>query len=93
VDVASWQRAGQRIFYLKRAFNNRLGLRRGNDRIPQRLLLPMANGSQGRRPRMDILLSEYYKVRDWDWQTGRPSRQRLLDLGLPEVAEDLWGSG
>jgi aldehyde:ferredoxin oxidoreductase len=90
-DVAAWQRAGARSFDLKRAFNNRLGLRRGNDRLPVRLLLPMANGSQGRRPRMDILLDEYYRLRDWDWETGRPSPARLRDLGLDDVAEDLWG--
>jgi aldehyde:ferredoxin oxidoreductase len=91
-DVESWQRAGERIFQLKRAFNNRLGVRRGNDRLPERLLLPMANGTEGRRPRMDILLEEYYQHRDWDWQTGRPSPQRLESLGLGDVVEELWGS-
>lgn len=90
-DVESWQRAGERIFHLKRAFNNRLGVRRGNDRLPERMLLPMANGTQGRRPRMDILLSEYYRQRDWDWETGRPSADKLEELGLGDVAGDLWG--
>jgi aldehyde:ferredoxin oxidoreductase len=89
-DVESWRRAGERIFALKRALNNRLGVRRGNDRLPERLLIPMSNGSQGRTPRMDRLLEEYYAVRDWDWETGRPSYQKLIDLGLPEVAEELW---
>ncbi len=91
-EVQWWQRAGERIFQLKRAFNNRLGVRRGNDRLPERLLLPMANGTQGRRPRMDILLKEYYRHRDWDWQTGRPSPKKLEALGLGDVAEELWGS-
>lgn len=91
-EVAWWQQAGERIFQLKRAFNNRMGVRRGNDRLPERLMLPMANGTQGRRPRMDILLEEYYRHRDWDWGTGRPSPQRLEELGLEDVAEGLWGS-
>ena len=90
-DLAHWLRAGERAFVLKRAFNNRLGIRRGHDRLPERLLRPMANGTQGRVPRMDILLSEFYRVRDWDWETGRPSRQSLLKLGLDDVAADLWG--
>jgi aldehyde:ferredoxin oxidoreductase len=89
-DVEWWQRAGERAFQLKRAFNNRLGVRRGNDRLPERLLLPMANGTEGNLPRMDILLDEYYQHRDWDWQTGRPSPKKLVELGLEEVAEELW---
>ena len=89
-DVAHWQRAGERAFVLKRAFNNRLGIRRGHDRLPERLMLPMANGSEGRRPRMDILLPEYYRHRDWDWDTGKPSRQKLDALGLHDVTADLW---
>jgi aldehyde:ferredoxin oxidoreductase len=90
-DIVWWQRTGERIFALKRALNNRLGVCRGNDRLPQTLLIPMSNGSRGRTPRMDMLLEEYYAERDWDWNTGRPSHERLVSLGLPDIAEDLWG--
>ena len=89
-DIVWWQRTGERIFALKRAFNNRLGVNRGNDRLPERMLIPMSNGSRGRTPRMDMLLEEYYAVRDWDWQTGKPSHDRLVSLGLPDVAAELW---
>ncbi|MFN2244385.1 MAG: aldehyde ferredoxin oxidoreductase family protein, partial [Anaerolineae bacterium] len=41
-DIAWWQQTGERIFDLKRAFNNRLGVKRGNDRLPERLLIPMS---------------------------------------------------
>ncbi|MGC9332978.1 MAG: aldehyde ferredoxin oxidoreductase family protein [Anaerolineae bacterium] len=91
-DIGWWQRAGERIFFLKRAFNNRLGLRRGNDRLPERMLIPMSNGSQRRTPNMARLLEDYYKERDWDWQTGKPSREKLVSLGLLQVAEDLGDS-
>ena len=30
-------------------------------------------------------------VREWDWDTGKPSRGKLVSLGLADVAEDLWG--
>ncbi len=90
-DIVWWQRTGERIFDLKRAFNNRLGVQRGNDRLPERLLIPMSNGSRGRTPRMEMLMEEYYAHRDWDWETGKPSREKLVSLGLLEVAEDLWG--
>jgi aldehyde:ferredoxin oxidoreductase len=89
-DIVWWQRTGERIFNLKRAFNNRLGVRRGNDRLPERMLIPMSNGSRGRTPRMEMLLEEYYTYRDWDWETGKPSREKLVSLGLPDIAEELW---
>jgi len=89
-DIVWWQRTGERIFNLKRAFNNRLGVCRGNDRLPQMLFIPMSNGSRGRTPQMETLLTEYYAEREWDWETGRPSRQKLISLGLPDIAEDLW---
>jgi aldehyde:ferredoxin oxidoreductase len=90
-DIVWWQRTGERAFDLKRALNNRLGVRRGNDRLPVQLLIPMSNGSRGRTPQMEILMAEYYAERDWDWETGKPSRERLISLGLPDIAEDLWG--
>jgi aldehyde:ferredoxin oxidoreductase len=89
-DIVWWQRTGERIFNLKRAFNNRLGIRRGNDRLPERLFIPMSNGSNGRTPRMEMLLDEYYACREWDWDTGKPTRDKLISLGLPEIAEELW---
>jgi aldehyde:ferredoxin oxidoreductase len=90
-DVEWWQRMGTRIFYLKRAVNNRLGVRRGNDRLPLNLSIPLSNGSQRRTPRMETMMREYYAEREWDWETGKPSRDKLVGLGLPYVAEDLWG--
>lgn len=89
-DLPSWQRAGERIFNLKRAINNRLGLNRGNDRLPQGLLIPKQDGTGGRTPRMERLLADYYAVRHWDWDTGKPGRDKLVSLGLADVAEDLW---
>jgi aldehyde:ferredoxin oxidoreductase len=89
-DIVWWQRTGERIFNLKRAINNRRGIQRGSDRLPERLLIPMANGSRGRTPRVEALIEEYYASRDWDWETGKPTRDKLVSLGLAEVAEALW---
>jgi aldehyde:ferredoxin oxidoreductase len=89
-DLAQWKRVGERSFNLKRAFNNRLGVRRGNDRIPERLFIPMSNGSHRRTPRMEKLLEEYYAYRDCDWETGKPLPDKLISLGLPDIAEELW---
>jgi aldehyde:ferredoxin oxidoreductase len=89
-DIVWWQRTGERIFALKRAFNNRLGVNRGSDRLPERMFIPMSNGSRGRTPRLDKMLEEYYAHRDWDWGSGKPTREKLISLGLPGVADDLW---
>jgi aldehyde:ferredoxin oxidoreductase len=89
-EPAYWLRAGERIFNLKRAFNSRLGVDRSNDRLPKLLLVPMDNGSEGHTPQMETMLKEYYAVRDWDWETGKPSRAKLIGLGLPDIAEELW---
>ena len=90
-DIVTWQRAGERIFNLKRAINNRLGVCRGNDRLPQGLFIPKQDGTGGRTPRMETLLADYYAVRQWDWATGKPDREKLVSLGLADVVEDLWG--
>ncbi len=39
---------------------------------------------------MDALLQDFLKVMEWDLVTGRPSAQRLIELGLKDVAEDVW---
>ncbi len=91
-DIVWWQRTGERIFNLKRAFNNRLGINRGSDRLPQTLMIPLSNGSKGRTPRMDMLMEEYYAHRGWDWETGKPTPETLVSLGLPDIAEELWAN-
>jgi aldehyde:ferredoxin oxidoreductase len=86
-----WQQVGERIFTLQRALNNRLGVRRGDDRLPQLVLRPISGGTMGRTPRMDKLMEAYYAYRRWDWESGKPSREKLIALGLDQIAQDLWG--
>ncbi|RME87592.1 MAG: aldehyde ferredoxin oxidoreductase [Anaerolineae bacterium] len=85
-------RAGERAWNLKRAINNRLGLTRANDRLPKALLEPYdEGGAAGFVPELDAMLDAYYAARSWDPESGRPTRGKLLALGLDDVAEDLWG--
>ncbi len=84
--------AGERMWNLKRAFNHRLGLTRADDRLPQLLLQPLSEGgTQGHAPDLELMLEEYYEARGWDPQTGKPSREKLQELELGWLAEDLWG--
>jgi aldehyde:ferredoxin oxidoreductase len=46
-------------------------------------------GQEGHVPNMEKMLPEYYKIRDWDKVSGRPSKQRLQSLGMPEIAASI----
>ena len=84
-------KAGERGWNLKRAINNRLGLRRENDKLPKTLLEPLPDGgSEGFVIDFQSMLKAYYLARDWDWETGFPTREKLESLELEWVADDLW---
>ncbi len=84
-------RAGERAFQLKRAINWRLGARPADDRLPPALLQPLPDGgAAGYRPPLDEMLAAYYQVRGWDPASGRPLAARLRQLGMDDVAADLW---
>jgi aldehyde:ferredoxin oxidoreductase len=83
--------AGERGWNLKRAINHRLGLTRANDRLPKPLLEPLLDGNAaGFMIPFEEMMNAYYAARDWDPETGRPSRRKLQALGLEDVAADLW---
>ena len=85
-------KCGERGWNLKRAINNRMGLTRANDKLPKALLEPFPDGgSAGFTPDFDNMLSAYYEARGWESETGKPSQEKLVALGLPDVAKDLWG--
>ena len=39
---------------------------------------------------MEKMLKEYYQYRGWDWATGRPTKEKLLELGLNQVAGEMY---
>jgi aldehyde:ferredoxin oxidoreductase len=90
--VEDMMRAGERAWNLKRAINNRLGLTRVNDRLPKALMTPFPDGgSEGFVPDLEGMLIAYYEARGWDEATGKPTREKLTELGMEDVAKDLWG--
>jgi aldehyde:ferredoxin oxidoreductase len=91
-SVADMLTFGERSWNLKRAINNRLGLTAQNDRLPKALLTPLPDGgSAGFVPDLQAMLAAYYQARGWDPISGKPTREKLLALGLEDVADDLWG--
>jgi len=83
--------AGERSIDIKRAISNKMGVTRKDDKMPRISIQPMKEGSTaGKSPDMNILLREYYDYRKWDWDTGKPKREKLVELGLDDVAHELW---
>ncbi len=40
---------------------------------------------------IDLMFKEFYEVSKWNWETGKPKKEKLMELDLTEVAKDLWG--
>ncbi len=85
---------GEKIFTLFKAFTVRQGLTRKDDTWPDRFFEePLSDGpAKGAvlsRDRVDQLLDEYYELRGWDEDSGCPTEEKLIELGLNNVAEDL----
>lgn len=80
---AEVQQVGERLFNLKRAINNRLGITRADDTLPERLLTEPrpSGGAAGQLPALAPMLEEYYAARGW-LPDGRPAPETLARLGL-----------
>lgn len=82
---------GERSLNIKRAINNKLGITRQDDRMPRIAVEALKEGaSAGRSPDMEMLLKDYYNTMKWDWATCKPTKEKLLELGMHDVAADLW---
>ena len=84
-SVKEMAETGERIFNLKRLYNIRLGLRRKDDRLPERILsTPRRDeGTGDYTPDLEPMLDEYYRVRGWD-NDGVPKPETAERLGLNE---------
>jgi len=92
-DEAYLRSIGKRVWNLTRAFNAREGFTRKDDNLPERMEKePLPSGkTKGKAvPRADFerMLSEYYKLWNWDDQ-GRPTKKTLDDVGLSDIAKKL----
>ena len=87
-------RISERVYNLKRCFNVREGVDRRSDRLPKRVMEPIASGpTKGVRvENLDGMLDEFYDVMGWDRETGIPKKEKLIELGLKDVAEEIWRS-
>jgi aldehyde:ferredoxin oxidoreductase len=91
--IEDFKKTGERVVNLSRAFNMRDGFSRADDTLPKRFLEePMPEGpAKGHVvEQLNALLDNYYEARGWDKKTGKPTPEKLKELGLDFVIPDLW---
>ncbi|OPX41450.1 MAG: aldehyde:ferredoxin oxidoreductase [Desulfobacteraceae bacterium 4484_190.3] len=89
IDGRELLKVGERVINLQRLFNIREGFNRDDDLIPERVRQRPSFGIYQDEPRCVIkdyegMLNEYYEARGWDLITGKPSKDKLRELGLEE---------
>ena len=96
VTEAELLRTGERIANVRQAFNIREGLNPLQYSMPGRIVgaPPKAAGpSKGVTVDEATLDREYLAAMGWDGRTAKPSKGRLSELGLDDVAKELWPTG
>jgi aldehyde:ferredoxin oxidoreductase len=93
---------GERAWNLIKVINVKEGFNRMQDTYPKKWLKPvekqngekiyLRNGFDNRilaASDLDQMLDDYYAERGWEVSRGIPTREKLIDLGLANVAQDL----
>jgi aldehyde:ferredoxin oxidoreductase len=44
----------------------------------------------GKEIDLEVMRQDYFREMDWDAETGKPSKSKLLELGLINAAEAIW---
>ena len=86
-------KTGERIANIRQAFNIREGLNPLRFKVSDRVLgkPPLKEGPvAGVTIDEDTMIKEYLTAMDWDLKTAKPSKKKLVELGLADVAQTLW---
>jgi len=74
---------GERINNLKRLINCKLGITRDHDKLPEILKQKLKSGkTTDIKLELEENLKTYYKHRGWDWDTGKPTEEKLRELNI-----------
>ena len=91
--VNEFRTTGERVYNFARSYSIREGLTQAGDTLPKRLLEdPLPEGpAKGKVNELAPLLDAYYELRGWDKSTGKPTQEKLKELGLDELIPEIWG--
>ncbi len=82
-DRKSLMKVGERINNLKRLISCNLGITRKDDRLTNHNMKILSSGRiKGVKLDLEDNLKKYYSIRGWDWETGRPTEEKLKELGI-----------
>lgn len=98
VDEGEMRVIADRIWTLERAFIVREGITRKDDVLVGRFMdEPIHGGPHDgvafSRQKWDKMLDDYYDQAGWDKKTGIPTRAKLEEVGLRDVADELEAMG
>ncbi|MFW9828964.1 MAG: aldehyde ferredoxin oxidoreductase family protein [Candidatus Thorarchaeota archaeon] len=90
--VEDFAKAGERLYNLARVYSIREGLTRADDTLPARFLEePMPEGpAKGQTVNLKPLLDAYYDYRGWDKETGKPTKEKLKEIGLEWTIKEIY---
>ncbi len=94
IDIDQLSRTGERIMNLRQVFNIREGINQSDYKIPGRMLgrPPLHDGkTKGISLKWEDMVDEYCDEMGWDKSTNKPGKEKLEELGLDWVIEDIWG--
>ena len=76
-------KVGERINNLKRLISCNLGITRKDDTLPHHNMKMLSSG-RIKNVKLDLEdnLKKYYSIREWDWETGRPTKEKLKELEI-----------
>lgn len=81
---------GEKIYNLERISNLQRGLTPADDTLPDRYTKEAVpeGPAKGFICDLEPMLNEYYERRDWSWQDGYPSAEKLEQIGLDREGND-----
>ncbi len=93
VDMKEILEVGERRLNMLRAFNSREGVGRESDTLPKKMFKRPLEGGRSDGYVLDegeweVALEDYYRLCDWDVETGHPSLRKMESLGLGWVVAE-----
>ena len=88
---------GDRIATIRHAFNLREGINPLKDwELPGRMIgtgddVQKEGPHAGVAVDMPAMIERNFKALDWDLESTKPSKEKLVKLGLDDIARDMWG--
>jgi aldehyde:ferredoxin oxidoreductase len=90
ITTAELSVIAERAWNLTRLFNVKEGFTRKDDTLPERLFTQASTrgpskGQVVNRDSFEKMLDEYYQIAGWERQTGVPTQEKLMELGIEKL--------